>query len=209
MEFDKAFERVIGHEGGYVNDPRAALEYVNGSFQKSRSRIQGCHARGIGGGGAGPHTSGGCNIRSADEFAQLRLHGDRVHTPGLRKGDVQRTLHSSSQGSAYGRACASQKTRGRVRGVRKRDGGKGWLGALSTSLPTGPIRDAEGCSHYGIGWQVRQLRRDFPQSGFRFSSSRRQDQFAERDVHKQVSQRACQRASEMRTAVRQLSPFGA
>jgi len=22
MEFDKAFERVIGHEGGYVNDPR-------------------------------------------------------------------------------------------------------------------------------------------------------------------------------------------
>ena len=207
--FQRAFELVIGHEGGYVNDPANGLEYVNGSSHESHSRIRSGHVRGAECGGTDAYAVGSGDLYPACELAQVRMRCAWLRPSSVCEGAVQRSLHPSPQWVAYGRSGASTQAGGRVRAVRRRDWSERRLGTLPAPLPTGAVRDTEGCGHWGVRLKVRALRRFFPSLGVRFPSPWGQAWFSQRDVPQQITQRASQRASQVHPAVRQLPPAGA
>lgn len=207
--FQRAFEIVVGHEGGYVNDPRAVIEYVNECETENRSRIRSEDAGGAGICGPRPKPRGSIHLRFASQLAQVQLSSAGVRAPSVRQGLVQCALHPRPQGTANGGSGSSEEARGRLRVVWRANRCKGWMGLMPAPLQAGPLRDVEGCGNRSFRRQVRPLRRVVSPSGVRLPSSRGQAWLSKRDVPKQVAQRLGSRAGQVHLAVRQLPPTGA
>lgn len=209
MTFDEAFQRLIGHEGGYVNNLRTEIQYVNEYAAASRSRIGSKDASGAEVGGSCPHSRGRIGICSAGELARVRLSIAKVRASSLRQGLVQRALHPGPQGPADGGAGTRKETRGHLRRVWRANRRKGRLGFVPASLQAGPLRDAEGCGRISFWLQVRSLRWGIPPSSVRFPSSRGQAGLSQRDVSQQVAQCFGSRTGQVHLVVCKLPPTGA
>lgn len=209
MTFDEAFQRLIDHEGGHVNNLRVKLQYVNEYATASRSRIGSKDAGGAGIGDSCPHSRGRINLCSAGKLARVRLSISRVRAPSLRQGLVQCALHPDPQRPADGDAGARKEARGHLRGMWRASWRKGWLGFVPTSLQAGPLRDAERCGRIRFWLQVRSLRRGISPGSVRFSSSRGQAGLSQRNVPQQVAQCFGSRTGQVHLAVCELPPTGA
>lgn len=209
MTFDEAFERLIGHEGGYVNHPAGWLEYVNESTHESRSRIRVGDAEGASGCAAKPYARSGIDIRSAEELASVRLYRPGLCSPGLCQEPLQRALHTRSGRIASFCSCSSEEARRCLCGVRRADFRQRRLGLVPKALQAGSLRNAQGRSRRGVWFKVRSLRWEVPSRNLRFSSSWRQERISERNALKQVLERACQGIGQVHSSVRQLPQAGA
>lgn len=209
MNFEQAFSELLKHEGGYSNDPRGALQYVNEYKSQNRLRIGILDAYVSGVGGSCPNPRCRIHLRSAGQLARVRLSGAGVCAPSLRQGMVQCALHPRPQGVANGVPGAREEARRCLCRVWRSDGCEGRLGPMPASLQTGPLRDVErrGCRR--LWFQVRTLRRVVSPGGVRLPSSRRQVGLPQRDVPQQVDQRLGSRVSQVHLAVCQLPPAGA
>ncbi len=209
MTFDEAFERLIGHEGGYVNHAMDGLQFANDSSHKSRSRIRVRNAGCVGSGGASTGADGGINLCSTIKLSCVCMSRRRLHAARVCEGTVQRALHPRPKGPAFGGSRAGEKAGWRVRRVRRSHRPQGRMGPVPASLSASSLRDAKGCCGGSVWRQVRALPRLFSPSGLRLSSPRRQGWITQRDVPEQVTQRACLGVVKVHSPVRQLPPAGA
>lgn len=210
MNFDAAFDKLIGHEGGYVNDPKSeGVKYANEQKSKSHSRIRGGHIRGAGGSGSCLREKGFFNIRSTNQLTKVRLQGVGLRSPCVCKRLVQRPLHQGQEGASIGRAGSRQKARGRVRRMWKADRCERWMGVVSAALQTGSIRGLEGCGYFCTWGQVRPLWRVISQSSVRFSPPWRQGRLSKRDAPKPINANAGKGVGKVQPTVRELSQIGA
>lgn len=209
MTFDEAFERLIGHEGGYVNHPASHLQYVDGHETQSHSRIRVGDACGAGVGNANAHAASGSGLCSADKFAQIRMSCAWLRKAGLCQGVVQRALHPRQKGPPVGCARAGKKAGWRVRQVWRSNWPKGWMGFVPPPLSAGSLRDVEGCCDSGVWREMRTLPRILSSGGLRLPSPWRQSWIAKRDVLEQVTQCARCGVVKVHSPVRQLPPTGA
>lgn len=204
LTFDIAFDRLIGHEGGYVE-----VQYVDEHETQNHSRIGARNGGGLGCRSARPYAIRSDHLHRTDQLARVWLSSTRLCKTGIRKGALQRTLHKGSQRIVAGSPCASKEEGRRLRRMRQENGGKGWMGLVPAALSTGALRDTEGCCGCSIRSTVRALRRFVSSLSFRFSSQERQGWLAKRDVLEQIHQRACSGIGEVHSAVCQLSQIGA
>lgn len=209
MTFDEAFERLIGHEGGYVNHPASRLQYVDEPRPQSHLRISASNACGIGGRSADTHAAGRSDLRPANKLARVRVPRAGLHETRVCQGPVQRALHPRPKGPAFGGSRAGEKAGWCVRRVRRSHRPQGRMGLVPASLSASSLRDAKGCCGGSVWRQVRALPRLFSPSGLRLSSPRRQGWITQRDVPEQVTQRACLGVVKVHSPVRQLPPAGA
>jgi hypothetical protein len=209
MTFDEAFERLIGHEGGYVNHAMDGLQFANESSHKSRSRIRVRNAGCVGSGGASTGADGGINLCSTIKLSCVCMSRRRLHAARVCEGTVQRALHQRAQGPFSGCPCSGEEARGRLRRVRQTDGDEGWVGVVPAALSPSSLRGFERCCGGRVRREVRSLRQIVSSIGVRLPSSRRQDQIAQRDVPEQLTECARQGAIEVHPAMRELPSDGA
>lgn len=207
--FDQCFDKLISHEGGYVNDPSSVIEYVDEQKIKSHTRTGTRNFCGIDSGNARTHAVGGFNLCAAVKRSWSRMFGSWVRPTSLFKRALQCSLHPPAKGPANGCTGASQKTRGLLRSMWNTNWHQRRMGALPAPLPAITLRDAEGCGGYGFGSKVRTLRRVLSSVCFRLPSPRGQDRLTERNVQQQLIKHSGQGVSQVYFAVCQLPQTGA
>lgn len=209
LTFDEAFDRLIGHESGYVNNPAVGLQYVNEQSFKDHSRIRGGDAVGAGVGCTRPLPCGRIHLHPANELTRVRLSGARVRAASLCQRPMQRPLHPPPERLVDGGPGSRPQAWRCVRRVRRADRRKGRMGPVSAPLQASQIRDAERRCRCRFRVQVRPLQRIVSSGSFRLSSSRGQAWLAERDVPQQLAQHIVQRAGQVHSSLRQLPQTGA
>ena len=207
MNFDAAFLKLLGHEGGYVNHP--AVEYVNDTQIKSHSRIPASHAPCLGVGGCNAVAEGVIDLCGTRQLTSVRLHRSGLPAAGVCGAVVQRALHPASQRRGHVSARKGQEARWSVLDLRKGEREQGRLGHVSDALSASQIRGAEGRGCEGVRRQVHVLRRGVPPCRLRLSSLRRQRRLSELHVSEHIAQDVGRRAFKVQVAVRELSPAGA
>ena len=207
--FAQMIERVLSHEGGYVNDPRIALKYMNESKIQSHSRIARSNVIRAGVGYIFSCAIRCCNLYSSKKFSGIWLFRCWMRATCLCQRALQCALHKDEKRQPYGCSGSSEKTGRHLHGVRQIDWSKGWLGSMPTSLPASAVRDDKGCCNKGLWVYMRTLSQQLSSLSFRLSSPWRQGRLSERNANKQFAQCVGQRAFEMHIAMRQLPPAGA
>jgi hypothetical protein len=209
MDFDTAFDRLIGHEGGYVDDPTVVLQYVDASQKKSHSRNGAPALRGDVGSVscAAPESRG--HLYSTGEHEGLRMFGGRVQQARVLKGLLQRALHSGSEGASPRRSRSGKEARRSVLCVRWRNGRQGWVGDVPATLPTSEVHRPEGRRRNRVRGMLHGLWWHVSPGGFRLSPLRRQGGFAECNVCQPINRGCRQRVNEVQAALRELPSTGA
>lgn len=210
MDFNEAFEKLLGHEGGYADDRRENwIKYVNEYKERSRSRIASDLIGCVAARSTCSHSIGFRDLRQAQVLKKLQMQSGVLRAPSLRQGFMQRALHPRAQGAIFDGATKGAQARRFVRGVRGNHWDKRRMGALSAPLQPGSIRNTERCSSQGLWLQVRALCRPVPPRSFRLSPQGRQARISERYVRSKVDRNNFTRAVEVHFALRQLPQNGA
>lgn len=209
LNFDKAFDRLIGHEGGYLSFQHKQLQYVNEPKKKHHSRIGEIFVSSLRGGNLGSYAVCLLSFFSAIKLTKVWVQGARLCSPSLRKGDVQCALHPSAQRVSVGRPGAGKEARGHLCGVREDNRSERRVGAVSEALPKGAIRNTKRRSGFSIWRGLCKLWARVSKGCFRLSPQGGQAWVSKRYVHERPANWAGQGVGQVCFVVCQLSQTGA
>lgn len=197
--FLTAINRVLGIEGGYVNN---SVEYVNDAFKKSYSqRGRGYAARAI--------CKGFINLRSPLECPVIFLLGYGMWTRCVCERAVQRALHQVTHGKAHASSASCQETGRFVCNMPCKDGRERRMGDVSKALPSNSMRGDQGHSDPCVWQCVRVLWASVSATCIRLSPYSNKRGLPEQSYRQRIGGSNCRGIIKMYPFMRELSPIGA
>ena len=198
MDFDTAFDRLIGHEGGLVALHHRSHDKSFSDQKRGRRSV----ARGV--------SAGGSHLRSPyRKRSSIRLQCAKLRASGMRQRSLQWALPEGPEGRRHGCAATRAEAAGPLFRLQCRVLHEGRMGDVQDALPSRAVQRHQGCCHRSHGRRVRALRRCVPTSSVRLPSSRRQERRSKLDAREQIGSGNCRRARQMQPVVRELPSHGA